>query len=145
MDFLKVEITESKIDLENAFLFIDHPGHGAQLLFSGVVRNENLGKKVLGVSYDIFPALALAKIKEICVEANQQWGPSLRVCVIHRVGRLEVGESSVVIGVSSPHRDEAYLASRYVIDELKHRAPIWKKEHYEDGETEWLVGHALCT
>jgi molybdopterin synthase catalytic subunit len=117
---------------------------GAELVFSGVVRSRNHGKKVVAVSYDAFEPLALATFKEICDEARTRWGQTLRIALVHRTGRLEAGETSVIIAVASPHRAEAYEASRYVIENLKTRAPIWKKETYEDGESDWLQGHALC-
>lgn len=68
----------------------------------------------------------------------------MRICIVHRIGKLAQGDISVGVGVSSPHRDECYQASRYVIEEIKRRAPIWKREAYESGETEWLKGHMLC-
>jgi len=140
----EVKIVDSPLQVEEIYSSVNDSTHGAVILFLGVVRNHNLGKKVLAVSYDVFAPLARVKFVEICEEANFKWGPDLKVALAHRVGRLEVGEVSVAIAVGSQHRDEAYKASRYIIDHLKHRAPIWKKEHYEDGETEWLEGHALC-
>jgi molybdopterin synthase catalytic subunit len=117
--------------------------HGAQLLFHGTVRNRNEGRPVVAVSYDVFAPLAEATFREIGEEACARFGPALRVVVVHRSGRLELGEVSVVVGVASPHRDEAYLASRYVIEQLKVRSPVWKQEHYADGDSAWLRGHAL--
>lgn len=125
--------------------FHANPGHGAQVVFTGVVRDHNQGKRVLGVSYDAFIPLAEKTFAELCAEAREKFGSALDFRVLHRVGRLGVGEVSVVVAVSSPHRSEAYEASRHVIEGIKHRAPIWKKEHYEDGETAWLQGHALCS
>lgn len=119
--------------------------HGAQNYFFGSVRDFNLGKKVVAVSYDAYIPLGEKILKELAQEAQDRWGLDLRICVVHRVGQLAVGEVSVGIGVSSAHREEAYQASRYIIEQIKLRAPIWKKEHYEDGETEWLKGHALCS
>jgi len=117
--------------------------NGAELLFHGVVRNRNEGRAVKAVSYDVFAPLAEQTFREIGDEALARWGPDLRVVIVHRSGRLEVGEVSVIVVVSSPHRDEAYLASRYVIEQLKVRSPIWKQEHYADGDSEWLLGHSL--
>jgi molybdopterin synthase catalytic subunit len=117
--------------------------NGAELLFHGVVRNRNEGRPVQAVSYDVFAPLAETAFREIGEEAVARFGPGLRVVVVHRSGRLEVGEVSVVVGVASPHRDEAYGASRYVIEQLKVRAPIWKQEHYVDGDSAWLLGHTL--
>jgi molybdopterin synthase catalytic subunit len=117
--------------------------YGAELVFNGTVRNTNEGRRVLAVTYDVFPPLAEQTFREIGEEALARWGPELRVVIVHRAGRLEVGEVSVTIGVASPHRDEAYLASRYVIEQLKVRSPIWKQEHYAEGDSEWLRGHSL--
>jgi molybdopterin synthase catalytic subunit len=140
-----IRLTPEPIDPALVQGLLSDPRHGAQLLFHGVVRNTNHGRQVQAVSYDAHPALAETCFREICQEASGRWGETLQVALIHRVGRLEVGEISVSIAIGLPHRDEAYQASRYVIEELKKRAPIWKKEHYIDGESEWLQGHALCS
>jgi molybdopterin synthase catalytic subunit len=118
-------------------------GHGAEILFLGVVRDINLGRKVTAVAYDAFPPLAEKTLAAIADEARAQWG-DLQIAIFHRTGKLTVGEVSLAIGVSSRHRDESYLASRWIIEEIKERAPVWKKEFYSDGESEWLKGHALC-
>ena len=117
--------------------------HGAQVVFTGAVRNHNQGKPVRGVSYEAFEPLTEGIFTDICEEAQEKWGPDLSIRLVHRLGRLEVGELSVVIIVASRHRDESYQASRYIIEELKHRAPIWKKEHYETGDSEWLQWQAF--
>jgi molybdopterin synthase catalytic subunit len=139
-----IRLTSDPIDPAQVQKLLNDPRHGAQLLFHGVVRNSNHGRTVRAVSYDAFIPLAERCFHEICQEATERWGETLQVVLIHRVGRLEVGDTSVSIAIGLPHRDEAYQASRYVIEELKKRAPIWKKEHYIDGESEWLQGHALC-
>lgn len=118
--------------------------HGAQLAFTGVVRSSNHGRQVIAVEYDIFQPLLDTVFQEIQQEARNQWGQDLEISIKHYQGRLEPGQTSVVITVSSHHRDESYQASRYVIEQIKKRAPIWKKEFYADGETQWLAGHALC-
>ncbi len=144
MSSIKVQIMDCPISIDEICLSADRGTFGAEVSFLGVVRRWNHGKKVIAVSYDAFQPLTENIIEEICREAQGKWGKDLGITVIHRIGRLEVGEISVFIHVKSVHRDEAYQTSRYVIEELKHRAPIWKKEHYEDGETAWLKGHALC-
>ncbi|HEX9291137.1 MAG TPA: molybdenum cofactor biosynthesis protein MoaE [Anaeromyxobacteraceae bacterium] len=116
---------------------------GAQLVFWGLVRDHNDGRSVRAVTYDAHPQLAVRTFREIADEALARWGDDLRVVIIHRTGTLEVGEASVVVGVASAHRDEAYEASRHVIEQLKVRSPIWKQEHYVDGDSEWLRGHSL--
>ncbi len=140
---IDVKLTETPIDVAGLLKEIS-PHHGAQLVFSGVVRDHNHGRSVLAVSYDAHPVLTQKVLRDIAGEACAQWGEGLYVRFHHRVGRLAVGEVSTAIVVSSPHRDEVYQASRYLIEELKKRAPIWKKEHYTDGDSEWLQGHALC-
>jgi molybdopterin synthase catalytic subunit len=107
------------------------------------VRDHNEGKKVSAVSYDVHAPLAEKTFREIGLEAQERWGHDLRIAIIHRAGRLEVGEASVVVGVGSGHRDEAFQASRYLIEQVKVRSPIWKQEHYADGDSEWLQGHSL--
>ena len=141
---IHVELTNEKISLDKLMENAAEPFHGAQIIFSGRVRNHNQGKKVMGVSYDAYQPLAKTALEEIATEAKAKWGDDLSITVAHRFGRLGIGEVSVVILVSSRHRDESYKASRYVIEQLKVRAAIWKQEHYEDGDSEWLQGHALC-
>ncbi len=119
------------------------PGCGAQVQFWGLVRNLHQGRSVVAVTYDAFRPLAEATLREIAQEAEARFGPDLGVAVFHRVGRLEVGEASVAIATSSPHRDAAYQANRYVIEQIKVRLPVWKQEHYVDGESAWLPGHSL--
>ncbi|OFZ12106.1 MAG: hypothetical protein A2Z20_07170 [Bdellovibrionales bacterium RBG_16_40_8] len=138
------KIVQNPIGLEEIISQLADGRHGAQNIFIGNVRNHNFGKEVISVSYDAFQELAENIFLEICVEAEKQWGSDLRFVVVHRVGSLKVGESSIVVAVGSPHRDESYQASRYIIEQIKVRAPIWKKEFYTDGETEWVRGHTLC-
>jgi molybdopterin synthase catalytic subunit len=114
-------------------------GDGAALLFVGVVRDHNDGRPVGHLHYDAYAGMAEQVLEEIVAEAESMWSVGA-IAVTHRIGRLEVGEASVAIAVASPHRAEAYEASRYVIEELKKRAPIWKREGYLDGDSEWLGG-----
>lgn len=112
---------------------------GAALLFVGVVRDHADGRPVSGMRYDAYEEMARAVLAEIAREAAERLGTD-RVAVEHRVGELAVGEASVAIAVSSPHREEAYAASRYVIEEIKKRLPVWKKERYADGDEAWVEG-----
>ena len=141
---ITVAVVEEPISLDQMSAMIAHPAHGAQVFFHGVVRDFNEGKPVVAVSYDAFNPLVECTFADICGEAQEKWGRSLRIALFHRVGRLVVGEISVAIAVAAPHRKEAYQASRYIIEQVKVRAPIWKKEHYVDGDSEWLKGHELC-
>ena len=123
---------------------VANPAHGGEVHFFGVVRDLNDGRRVLAVSYEAHAPLCEATFREIAEAMVQRYGPALDVALVHRVGRLAVGEVSIAICVSSPHRDEAYRASRDIIEAVKHRAPIWKQEHYVDGDSGWVQGHALC-
>jgi molybdopterin synthase catalytic subunit len=115
----------------------DHDG--AALLFLGVVRDHADGRPVRGMRYDAYEEMARQVLAEIAAEASERLGTD-RLAVVHRTGELGIGEASVAIAVSSPHRAEAYDASRYVIEEIKKRLPVWKKEHYTDGDAEWVRG-----
>jgi molybdopterin synthase catalytic subunit len=145
MGHILAKVTDRPLTQEEVAQGLREAGHGAELIFWGLVRNTNEGKGVTAVSYDVHAPLAEKSFREIGEEALDKWGPDLRVVIIHRSGRLAVGEASVVIGVSSGHRDEAYQASRYIIEQLKVRSPIWKQEHYVDGDSEWLPGHSLAS
>jgi molybdopterin synthase catalytic subunit len=114
------------------------PADGAACLFVGVVRNENRGRSVERLEYEAYEEMALPLMEEIAQEARRRF-PVTAVRLVHRLGRLEVGEASVAVAAVSPHRDEAFAACRFVIDTLKAKVPIWKKEHYADG-TAWLEG-----
>lgn len=112
---------------------------GATVVFTGTVRNHAPGKSdVSSLEYEAYPEHVEAKIAEVVAEAVEKW-PILRIAVEHRVGVLAVGDVAVCVAVSTAHRDAAFDAARYVIDELKHRVPIWKKEHWSGG-AEWVEG-----
>ncbi len=132
-------IISQPIDAATLLAEVATPSDGAVLLFWGVVRNENDGREVNGLEYEAYAEMAEAKLREIVAEAAQRWSVG-EIAVVHRIGKLNVGEASVGIAVAAPHRAEAYEASRYVIEELKRRVPIWKREHYLDGPSAWLGG-----
>jgi molybdopterin synthase catalytic subunit len=115
------------------------PGDGAALLFWGVVREQNDGRAVSQLEYSAYGPMAEREMLRIADEARARFGTGA-IHVVHRVGRLEIGEASVAIAVASPHRAEAYEASRYVIEELKRRVPVGKREGYVDGDSEWVPG-----
>jgi molybdopterin synthase catalytic subunit len=117
------------------------PKHGAVVTFSGAVRAVHAGRRVKGISYDCFLPLAEKEIERILGEARKKW--PVAVAAGHRVGRLHVGDVSVFVAAGSAHRPEAFAACRWVIDEIKRRLPIWKKEHYVKGDGKWLPGCAL--
>ena len=118
------------------------PEDGALCVFTGVVRNHNDGKPVLYLEYEGYEEMVVTIFDDITREAKERFGAT-RVRIVHRLGRMEIGETSVAVAVSSPHRNEAFLACRFAIDTLKHKAPIWKKEFYADGSS-WLEGPGGC-
>jgi molybdopterin synthase catalytic subunit len=113
------------------------PAHGAVLLFLGVVRDVNDGRQVTGIEYSAYEAMAARELAAIASEAIARFG-AVDVAVEHRLGDLALEEASVGIAVAHAHRGEAYDASRWIIEELKRRVPIWKREHYADGTREWV-------
>ena len=132
-------VTDRPLDAARLLADAVSPADGAALLFWGVVRDENDGRAVGQLEYSAYAPMAERQMHRIAEEAIARFGTG-DIRVVHRVGRLEVGEASVAIVVASPHRGEAYEASRYVIEELKKRVPVWKREGYVEGETEWVPG-----
>lgn len=112
---------------------------GAIALFYGIVRNENLGRSVQYLEYDAYPEMALKKMREVAGEVRAKF-PIAAVGVLHRIGRLEIGETSLLVAVSSGHRKEAFEACHYAVDRIKQVVPVWKKEVWSDGSA-WVEGH----
>ena len=138
----RVAIVHAAIDPAQVLALVGAAGDGAVLLFLGTVRDQADGRRVDGLRYEAYQEMAEAVLSAIADEAARQIG-SDRIAVVHRVGDLAIGEVSVAIAVSSPHRAEAYQASRYVIEEIKKRLPVWKLEQYVDGESAWVPGRTL--
>jgi molybdopterin synthase catalytic subunit len=113
------------------------PAAGGFASFEGWVRNHNEGLAVTRLEYEAFEALAVKEGERIIAEARERF-PLLAAACVHRVGSLAIGDLAVWVGVSARHRDEAFQACRYIIDEVKHRLPIWKKEHYVNGDSGWV-------
>ncbi len=133
------EITSDPLDPARLLARVGSPEDGAVLLFLGTVRNHADGRSVSGMQYEGYREMALEVLGRIAEEASERFStPNL--AVTHRLGALEIGEVSVVVAVSSPHRAEAYGASRYVMEEIKRRLPVWKKEFYVEGAAEWVRG-----
>jgi molybdopterin synthase catalytic subunit len=132
-------ITSAPIDPVELLQRVRTNEDGAVLLFTGVVRNHDAGRAVVGLTYDAYEAMAKAKLEEICGEVGSQFEVG-DIAMVHRVGELAVGEVSVAIAVASPHRDAAYKASRELIERLKREVPIWKRERYANGDETWLEG-----
>ena len=113
------------------------PACGAYVQFEGWVRDHNEGRAVSRLEYEVYEPLALAEGERVLEEAVARFGVR-HAAAVHRAGLMELSEAAVIVGVSAPHRGEAFDACRYIIDEIKVRLPIWKKEHYASGEAEWV-------
>ena len=131
-------ITTAPLDHESLVKSLDIAGIGAVATFLGLVRDHNLGKRVLHLEYEAFEPLALRGLELIVTEAKERW-PSVRLAIHHRIGRMEIGEASVAIAAASPHRPEAFAASRYAIERIKQIVPIWKHEYFDGGDV-WIEG-----
>lgn len=134
---MSIRIQSSSIDLVALRGELEDLGCGAMVWFEGRVRDHNDGRSVLRLEYEAYPPLCEREGARIIEEARARWPFNKAVCV-HRSGLLELGEVAVVVAVVSPHRDEAFQATRYIIDEAKQRLPIWKREHYSSGERLWV-------
>lgn len=136
---IRVLVSDRTIDPTLIQAEIQDDRAGASVVFTGTVRNHAPGKtEVSRLEYEAYPEQVEVKIREVVHEATERWS-MLRVAVEHRVGSLAVREVAVCVGVSAAHRAAAFDAARYIIDELKHRVPIWKKEHWSGG-AEWVEG-----
>ncbi|HEV8573351.1 MAG TPA: molybdenum cofactor biosynthesis protein MoaE [Dehalococcoidia bacterium] len=133
------EITSAALDPQRLIDHVRKDDSGAVALFSGVVRNENLGRRVLYLEYDAYPEMAERVMRQIAEEIRERWPMITEVAMQHRTGRLEIGETSLLVAVSAPHRKEAFEACHALVDRFKAVTPIWKKEVWEGGE-EWIEG-----
>ena len=135
-----VAVTSAPLDLQalTAEVERDGSGDGAIAAFTGLVRDHNQGRKVRFLEYEAYEPLAVRALDRILEEAREAW-PQTRLAVHHRIGRLEIGEASIIIVAASPHRGDAFAACRYTIERVKQIVPIWKHEHFDGGEV-WLEG-----
>ncbi len=131
-------ITFASLSLDEVYRLADDAANGAIVVMSGTVRNQTDGKPVVYLEYQAYEPMALEVFKKIAADLRQQYPDTNRVVIHHRIGRLQIGEISVLVAVGCPHRGEAFAACRYAIDTLKHNAPIWKKEHWADGSSNWV-------
>jgi len=129
--------------LTDIYAQVDDPSNGAVVVMSGTVRNQTDGKAVICLEYQAYEPMALQVFYQIAADIRQKWSDVNRIVIYHRIGRLQIGEISVLVAVGCPHRAEAFVACQYAIDRLKHQAPIWKKEHWQDGSSTW-VSIAAC-
>ena len=158
-----VDTKKEKILTLNAEKFIKDSKFGASIYFLGTVRNINDNKKVTGITYDSHDEMVIKSFEEIYNEADQKLNirdkavfiehakghlklgiKEKAVFIEHAKGHLELGDISIIIAVACKHRDQAYVLSRYIIEEIKKKSPIWKKEHYENDESEWLKGNPIA-
>ena len=132
-----IEIQYNPLDASAAHTFLESPSAGGTAVFVGTTRQWTDGKETARLEYDSYAPMALKKMKQLAEHAQKKW-EAIRVCLIHRLGEVPIGEASVITGVSAAHRKEAFEACRYLIDTLKEDVPIWKREHYTGGGTEWI-------
>ena len=139
-----IDTKEKKLSILEAQNFISSSEFGASIFFSGTVRNQNDNKSVLGITYDSHDALVIKSFEEIYNEADQKLNiKNKAVFIEHAKGYLNLGEVSIIIAVACKHRDEGYVLSKYIIEEIKKRSPIWKKEHYQNNDSTWLKGNPI--
>ena len=136
------KITTEVITGEEVREAVEAPDAGAVVLFLGTVRNNTDGRSVKCLEYEAYPPMAEKKMSEIAQEISDKWGIA-RVAMVHRVGKLEIGEVSVAVAVASPHRKDGFEACKYAMDRLKQIVPIWKREVWADGEAEWVKPDAV--
>lgn len=134
-----VRISDTVVDPSEALAFVQHPAVGGTCLFVGTVRDSSDAGDVTGIVYEAWAELAKARLGEIAAEMFQRWA-TVKVAIIHRHGELAVGDVSVVVAASAPHRDQAFEACRHGIERIKEDVPIWKKEMLVSGESEWVMG-----
>ena len=139
-----LDIKQKKLSINDAEKFISSSKYGASIIFTGTVRNQNNNKNVIGITYDSHDVLVLKSFSEIYYEIEKKLNiKNKAVFIEHAKGYLNLKEISIIVAVACKHRDEAYILSRYIIEEIKKRSPIWKKEHYTNNQSDWLKGNPL--
>jgi molybdopterin synthase catalytic subunit len=129
-------VTDKPIDLQELVRFVSDPGAGAIATFIGTTRNNNEGRNVIALDYEAYPEMAEKELARIGEDASKKW-QICRMAIVHRLGPVQIADASVVIAVSSAHREAAFAACRFAIEEIKRTVPIWKKEVFEGGEV-WI-------
>lgn len=132
-----ISLTHSLIDSSAILAQVASNDAGAVVLFLGTTREFTKGKQTASLDYECYPQMAEAKLAELEAQAREKW-PLVHVSIVHRLGRLELGEASIAIAVSSPHRQAAFEAGKWLIDTIKEDVPIWKQENWADGTSEWV-------
>ena len=139
-----IDLKKEKIEIKKLDNFIYDAKFGASIIFKGTVRSINENKQVKGITYDSHDEMVIKSFEEIYNEADQKLDiKDKAVFIEHAKGYLNLGDVSIIIAVACKHRDQAYVLSRYIIEEIKKRSPIWKKEHYKNDESEWLKGNPI--
>ena len=139
-----IDIEKDKIKTSIAEVFIKSSSYGASIIFNGTVRNINENKEVIGMTYDTHDELVIKSFEEIYYEVSEKLKIiDKAVFIEHIKGYVVLGETSIIIAVACKHRNQAYMLSRYIIEEIKKRSPIWKKEHYKNEQSEWLKGNPI--
>jgi molybdopterin synthase catalytic subunit len=132
-----ISLTNRPIDASAVLADVASHDAGAVVLFFGTTREFSHGRRTLSLDYECYPQMAEKKLTELEAEARRRW-PIIGCSIVHRLGRLELGEVSIAIAVSSPHRADAFAAGQWLIDTIKQDVPIWKQEHWADGTSEWV-------
>jgi molybdopterin synthase catalytic subunit len=130
-------VTEQPLNEATVRTLVQTPQDGAVVVFSGVARNNFDGRSTAHLEYEAYPEMAVPVLRQLAVEAQEQFAIG-RVAVHHRTGKLEIGETAVIVAVAAPHRQAAFEAAAYIMDRIKQVAPIWKREHWVDGDAEWI-------
>ncbi len=142
MDF--VSLVHSEISTNECSSKVASPKAGAIASFLGTTRDNHNGKDVLKLEYECYDSMAISEMKKICAQMRVKWPELIGICFVHRIGEVPIGEASVAVYVSSPHRVDALQAVAFGIDELKARVPVWKKEFYADGQSSWKENSECC-
>lgn len=132
------QISFAPLETTDFYNLLDEPSNGAIVIMSGNVRNQTDGHSVSYLEYQAYQPMALEVFRQIALEIENKWSSVNCLAIHHRIGKLSIGEISVLVGVACPHREESFSACKYAIDYLKHNAPIWKKEHWRDGNSQWI-------
>ena len=130
-------VTTEPLDVQHVHNLVKTPADGAVVTFDGIVRNNFDGRAVRYLEYEAYAAMAEKKMAEIAVEMRNKFAVG-NIAMVHRIGRLEIGESSILIAVAAPHRQPAFEACAYAMDRVKEEVPVWKKEFFTDGESHWV-------
>lgn len=138
MTLTPCKISFAPLSIPEIYEGADCSANGAIVLMSGMVREQTQGRPVVSLEYQAYEPMAIKVFEEISRQIHHTWADIERVMIHHRIGQLSIGEISVLVAVGSPHRAEAFSACQFAIDTLKHEAPIWKKEHWQDGTSSWV-------